>query len=62
MPIEVVSLDMNLTRDAARFKAAGGRSDVDCFSAALALREDVPLLTGDRQFEMVEGEVEIEWL
>ncbi len=62
LPIDIVSVDLDMARDAARFKAGGGLSYADCFSAALALREGVPLLTGDSEFRAVEGEVEVEWL
>ena len=62
LPIEIMDVGMELTRIAARFKARGGISYSDCFAAALAFREDVSVITGDREFEVVEDEVKIEWL
>ena len=62
LPIKIVDVDMSLTRLAARLKAEGGISYADCFAAALAVREGVRLITGDREFKVLEGEVEVEWI
>ena len=62
LPINIVDVDMDLTRSAARFKAEGGMSYADCFAAALASREGVRILTGDPEFKILEGRVEIDWL
>ena len=62
LPIELVDVDLVLTRDAARFKAAGGISYADSFAAALASQRKAGLLTGDPEFRAVEGEIGVEWL
>lgn len=58
--IEPVSWD--LTKTAARFKVGGGISYADCFAAALAKRRNAPLVTGDREFQQLENEIEIIWV
>ncbi|MEE3259694.1 MAG: hypothetical protein VX293_10840 [Candidatus Latescibacterota bacterium] len=35
LPITVIAVDLDLAREAARFKSAGGLSSADCFAAAL---------------------------
>ena len=62
LPIEIVDVDLDLTREAARFKAAGGLSYADCFAAALASQRGTSLLTGYREFEAVAGQIRVEWL
>lgn len=62
LPIELVTVDLELAARAAYFKGRGGISLADCFTAALAHREKVPLLTGDREFEQVADAVEVLWL
>ena len=62
LPIALVAADLDLAREAARFKADGGLSYADCFAAALASLRQTSLLTGDPEFKKVEGEVQIEWL
>jgi uncharacterized protein with PIN domain len=62
MPIRLVAVDLELAARAAWFKAGGGLSYGDAFAAALAHRESVPLLTGDRDFERVADRVEVRWL
>jgi PIN domain nuclease of toxin-antitoxin system len=62
MPIRLVGVDLELAARAAWFKAGGGLSYGGAFAAALAHRESVPLLTGDRDFERVADRVEVRWL
>lgn len=62
LPIEVVDVDLGLTREAARFKAAGGLSYADCFAAALASQRQTGLLTGDPGFRAVADQIRVEWL
>lgn len=62
LPIDLVDVDLALTLEAVRFKAGGGLSYADCFAAALASQLGAPLLTGDREFEAVQAEIDIEWL
>jgi predicted nucleic acid-binding protein len=62
LPLDLIEIDRALAQDAARLKAGGGLAYADCFAAALALQRRAPLLTGDREFERVAGEVEIKWI
>lgn len=62
LPIELVDVDRGLAREAARLKARGGMSYADCFAAALALREEGAVVTGDPEFERIEDVVPVVWL
>lgn len=62
LPIEVVPADLELARQAALFKAAKKMSYADCFAAALAKLRKAELVTGDKEFKQIEGEVKILWL
>lgn len=62
MGIEIVEVDWNLTRQAAVFKAEGNISYADCFAAALAKLKKAELVTGDKEFKSLEGEIKIAWL
>ncbi len=60
--VRIVNADWDLTNIAAAFKARGNISYADCFAAALAKHNQAALITGDREFEQLEKEVEIVWL
>jgi ribonuclease VapC len=60
--IEFVDVNWEVTRLAATYKAKGNIAYADCFAAALAKRSKADLVTGDREFKQVEGEVKITWL
>ena len=66
MPLELVPVDardLELVREAAIFKATKKMSYADCFAAALAKTSNAELVTGDREFKVVEGELKkIHWL
>jgi predicted nucleic acid-binding protein len=64
MQIELVPVDtdLHLVRQAATFKATKKMSYADCFAAALAKLRNAELVTGDREFKAVEGEIKIGWL
>ncbi len=64
MPVEIVPVeaDLDLARQAAIFKATHKMSYADCFAAALAKAKNAELITGDREFKEVEGEIKIGWL
>jgi predicted nucleic acid-binding protein len=53
---------VELTRQAAAFKARGGLSYADCFAAALAKERKLELLTGDPEFKTLEKDIKISWL
>jgi predicted nucleic acid-binding protein len=56
MAIEVVDVDWALMRQAAAYKAKGKISYADCFVAALAQDRDGEIVTGDKEFQMLEEE------
>jgi predicted nucleic acid-binding protein len=62
MPIEIVEADLNLTKQAAIFKATKKMSYADCFGAALAKIRNAEFVTGDPEFKEVEKEIKINWL
>jgi predicted nucleic acid-binding protein len=54
--------DLQLVRQAAKFKATKKMAYADCFAAALAKIRNAELLTGDPEFKEVEKEIKILWL
>jgi predicted nucleic acid-binding protein len=62
MAIEIVDADWQLTRQAAVFKANGNISYADCFAAALAKNRKAELITGDKEFKVLEDELKISWI
>jgi ribonuclease VapC len=62
MAIEIVDADWQLTRQAALFKVNGNISYGDCFAAALAKVKKAELVTGDKEFKSLEGEIKIAWV
>lgn len=61
-PIEIVDVDRELALTAARLKGVYKMSYADCFVVALAQRLDATVVTGDPDFQQLEGQVAIEWL
>ncbi len=62
LPIQVVPVDLELTKQAAEFKAFKRMSYGDCFAAALAKLRRAELITGDEDFKQVEKELKILWI
>jgi ribonuclease VapC len=62
MAIEIVDADAELTMLAAKFKAKHAMAYADCYAAALARLRKIDLVTGDKEFKLVVGEVKILWL
>ncbi len=62
MAIEIVDADWQLTHQAAAFKVNGNISYADCFAAALAKNRRAELVTGDKEFKTLEGEIKIVWI
>ena len=60
--IELIDTSWPLTRIAAGFKAHHRMSYADCFAAALAKDRKADLVTGDKEFKQIEGEIGIHWL
>ena len=61
-PIQLIPADISLSREAAKIKAAHSLSYADCFAAALARRENCPVLTGDKEFRRLPPEYKIFWI
>ncbi len=61
-PVAVVDVDQELALAAANLKGLYRMSYADCIAAALALRLDAAVVTGDPDFRQVEDRVAIEWL
>lgn len=62
LPIQIISVDLELAKQAAEFKAVKKMSYADCFAAALAKLKKAELVTGDREFRQVEGPVKVLWI
>ncbi|MBU4293465.1 MAG: type II toxin-antitoxin system VapC family toxin [Actinobacteria bacterium] len=62
LPIDIIDIDKNLARQAARFKASKKISYADCFAAALAKINKGEVITGDEEFRVLEEEVKILWV
>lgn len=61
-PIEVVEVDKVLAKQAGVYKSEKKMSYADCFAAALAKLKKAELVTGDKEFKEVEGDIKILWL
>jgi len=62
LPLSVIPVDRELAELAGSFKRGGGMALADCFAAALAKQQGLPLCTGDREYRRVERAVKILWL
>lgn len=62
LPIKIVEVNWYLAKQAARLKAFFKLSYADCFTAALAKTQHGEVVTGNRKFRAVEGEIRIAWL
>lgn len=63
MPIHIVEFaDLGFVKQAAIFKATKKLSYADCFAAALAKLRRCELVTGDREFKLLESEIKLAWL
>ena len=62
LPIDIVVVDVGLSKLAAEFKAVRRMSYADCFAAGLAKSHNGTLITGDKEFAQVEDEIKVFWL
>ncbi len=62
LPIILVDVDRNLIIQASYLKAKYSVAYGDCFAAALAKREQAPVITGDPEFHKLSKEVSIHWI
>ncbi|MBS3944409.1 MAG: type II toxin-antitoxin system VapC family toxin [Melioribacter sp.] len=61
-PITVIEANKELTLHAAQYKAFHKMSYADAFAAALAKLRKATLVTGDKEFKLLESEIKINWL
>jgi len=61
-PITLVEAGIELTLQAARYKAFHKMSFADAFAAALAKVRQAELVTGDPEFKPLEREIRIHWI
>ena len=62
LPIEIVGVDMELGKLAARLKAEHNLPYADCFAAALAQARKATLVTSDKDFARVGAALKILWV
>jgi len=61
-PIELVDVDIEIAKQAALFKVSHKLPYADCFAAALAKIHKATLVTTDKDFKLLEGEIRVHWL
>ncbi|RCK74786.1 MAG: hypothetical protein ANABAC_1503 [Anaerolineae bacterium] len=62
LSIEIVDADWELTHQAAIYKAKGGLSYADCYTAALAKLRQAEVVTGDPEFQKLRDEITLCWV
>ena len=62
LPLELIEADLELSRQAAIYKATHKLSYADCFAAALGKLRNAEVVTGDPEFKALEKEIKISWL
>ena len=60
--IEFVEASLDLALEAAKLKARHKMSLADCFAAALADEKKAELVTGDKEFKQVDGDIRVLWV
>ena len=60
--LERVDADWSMVMQAADYKSRHKISYADGFAAALAKQRNAELVTGDREFRVLESEIKIHWL
>jgi predicted nucleic acid-binding protein len=61
-PVSLENIDRALALQAGDVKSTAAISLADCFCTALAMKRSATVVTGDPEFEKVDGEIKIEWL
>jgi uncharacterized protein len=62
LPIEILSADDQLVKEAAEIKAEYPLAYADAFCIATAKRHNTYILTSDPEFKLVESFVQVKWL
>lgn len=60
--IQFEDANWEITQEAARFKSQNKISYADSFAAALAKVKKAELVTGDKEFKPLDGEIKIAWI
>lgn len=60
--VKFENAEWKVTRQAAQFKSTHKMSYADAFAAALAFQKNAHLVTGDKEFKALEGDLKILWL
>ena len=60
--IQFDNAEWKISRQAALFKSKHKMSYADAFAAAQALQKNAHLVTGDKEFKQVEGDIKVLWL
>lgn len=61
LPVALLPVDLDLTRQAAEFKANYNLPYADCFAAALAFERHATLATSDQDFTSIQKKIDILW-
>ena len=61
-PVELVPADQEVTKQAALYKALKKLPYADSFAAALTKIHKGELLTADKEFKLVEGDIKVCWV
>ena len=62
IPVTIVNADTDITIEAARLKAAHPVAYADCFAAALGIRTQAKVITGDPEFKKFGDAVAVKWI
>jgi ribonuclease VapC len=62
LPITLVDVKRDFMYVVAQIKARHSIALGDCFAAALAIEQGMPIITGDKEFEKLGDQIDIEWL
>ena len=61
-PIQVVEVNRDFAYEAAKLKGKYRIAYVDCFAAALSLKLNASLVTGDSEFKKLKERISIQWI
>lgn len=62
LPLDIYGVDPPLSREAARIRFVKKISFINSFTAALAKIKRAEIITGDKEFKLIEGDVKIIWI
>jgi len=62
LPLSIIDVDMDITKQAAIYKSKYRMSYADCFAAALSKLTNATLVTGDKEFKQIEKDISIHWI